>query len=101
RSVRTKTSSAPIRDFEPAMAADIAFVLHPASAKVRLPSVEDRLAGGVADPRGIGRIAPGRFELPSRGLPSASSADPAPRITGPRPHRGPRWPPHHGAANRS
>src|SRR2546427_11667456 len=44
-------------------------------------------------------IAPGRCELPSRGLSSASSADPEPRLTGPRPHRGPDWPRDHGAAN--
>src|SRR5437667_12802136 len=49
------------------------------------------------DPRGMRRIAPGRFELPSRGLSSASSADPEPRITGPRPHRGHDWPLDHGA----
>src|SRR5439155_16295298 len=55
------------------------------------------LADGVVDPRRIGRIAPGRFELPSRGLSSACSADPEPRITGPRPHRGHDWPLDHGA----
>src|SRR5207249_727965 len=66
------------------------------SASPRILAVRG-LADGVVDPRRIGRIAPGRFELPSRGLSSACSADPEPRITGPRPHRGHDWPLDHGA----